>query len=197
MFEKMTIEEYNKILASKAPTPGGGSALAIVGTIACSLVEMSVNVTLAKLKEDDEVYIALSGNASFFARARAKLQQLSDEDAAAFRHIVDCMHLPKDTPERQNARNNELQKAYHKAALVPLDVMQVCCQALQSAQNKVLPLVYKYVASDCKIGIDLFANIIENSMENVYANTCLITDTILRSQLESQGKEILTKSKTI
>lgn len=195
MFEKMTLEEYNKILASKAPAPGGGSALAVVGTIACSLVEMSVNVTLAKLKDDDDVYGALNSNAVFFARAREKLQQLSNDDAAAFRKIVDCMHLPKNTDEQTSHRANQLQKAYHKAALVPLDVMQVCCQALSVARNKILPFVYKYVASDCKIGMDLFQNIIENSMENVYANTSLIVDTDLQSRLENQGKEILAKSK--
>lgn len=195
MFEKMTLEEYNKILASKSPTPGGGSALAVVGTIACSLIEMSVNVTLAKLKQDDDAYAALNGNVAFLQRARDKLQQLSNDDAAAFRKIVDCMHLPKDTEEQTSRRANELQKAYHKAALVPLDVMQVCCQALSVAKNKVLPLLYKYVASDCKIGIDLFQNIIENSMENVYANTSLIVDPDLQSRLENQGKEILAKSK--
>jgi len=195
MFEKMTLEEYNKILASKAPTPGGGSALAVVGTIACSLVEMSVNVTLAKLKQEDECRDVLTRNVSFFVRAREKLQQLSNDDAAAFRHIVDCMHLPKETDEQKSHRAGELQKAYHKAALIPLDVMQTCCQALLNAKNKILPYAYDYVASDCKIGMDLFGNIIENSMENVYANTRLITDDGLRNLLESQGKQILLAAK--
>lgn len=197
MFEKMTLEEYNKILASKSPTPGGGSALAVIGTIACSLVEMSVNVTLAKLTQSDEYYGVLTSNAVFFARAREKLQQLSNDDATAFRRIVDCMHLPKETNEQKTQRACELQKAYHKAALVPLDVMQVCCQALSIAKNKILPYAYDYVASDCKIGMDLFANIIENSMENVYANTRLITDEELSSRLETQGKDVLTKAKQV
>lgn len=197
MFEKMTLEEYNKILASKTPTPGGGSALAVVGTIACSLVEMSVNVTVAKYSQSDERHDVLTRNVSFFTRAREKLQQLSNDDAAAFRHIVDCMHLPKDTDEQKSHRENQLQKAYHKAALVPLDVMQVCCQALITAKNKILPYAYDYVASDCKIGMDLFANIVENSMENVYANTRLITDESLRNRLETQGKEILNKAKQL
>ena len=48
MFEKMTLQQYNEVLASKEPTPGGGSALAVVGTIACSLVEMAINITLDK-----------------------------------------------------------------------------------------------------------------------------------------------------
>ena len=48
MFRKLTIEQYNEILSSKAPTPGGGSALAMVGAMACSLCQMAVEVTLTK-----------------------------------------------------------------------------------------------------------------------------------------------------
>ena len=54
MFEKMTIEQYCEILASDSPAPGGGSALALIGAAACSLVEMSSNVTLLKIAEEDE-----------------------------------------------------------------------------------------------------------------------------------------------
>ena len=48
MFEQLTLKKYTEILASNAPTPGGGSALAVVASIACSLVEMSINVTNTK-----------------------------------------------------------------------------------------------------------------------------------------------------
>ncbi len=191
MFEKLTLEEYNKILSAKSPTPGGGSALAVVGTIACSLAEMSVNVTLTKLAETDEQYGYLQRCATLFAHARKRLSQLSDEDAEAFRNIIECNHLPQDTDEQKIHRENQRQKAYHKAALVPLEVMRVCREALTVAENRTYPFLYKYVASDCKIGMDLFANIIENSMENVYANTTLIKDSRLRATLEKQGEEIV------
>lgn len=193
MFENMTLAQYNEILASKSPTPGGGSALAVVGTIACSLVEMSINVTLSKLDDSNIVKSLLQSHVSFFAKARNCLFQLSDDDAQAFRHIVDCMHLPQENSQQVLARRSELQKAYHRATLVPLDVMRICREALNRAQNKVYPLLYKYVASDCKIGIDLFGNILENSMENVYANTTLIADKELAAMLENQAKEILGK----
>lgn len=191
MFEKLTLAEYNELLASKSPTPGGGSALAIVGTVACSLAEMSVNVTLTKLSEQDENYNYLRHCATLFSRARKRLTQLSDEDAQAFRNIIECNHLPQETTEQQLHRENQQQKAYHKAALVPLEVMRVCREALTVAETRAYPFLYKYVASDCKIGMDLFANIIENSMENVYANTTLIKDANLRTTLENQGAEIV------
>lgn len=191
MFEKLSLKEYNEILASKSPTPGGGSALAVVGTIACSLAEMSVNVTLTKLQKENEEYDHLRHCATLFTHARRRLEQLSDEDAEAFRNIIECNHLPQDTDEQKTHRENQRQKAYHKAALVPLEVMRVCREALTVADTRTYPFLYKYVASDCKIGMDLFKNIIENSMENVYANTTLIKDGQLRATLEKQGKELV------
>lgn len=190
MFENLTLSQFDEILASKAPTPGGGSALAVVGTVACSLVEMAVNVTLAKQRFDEFDEQKLTESISFFKRSRARLFQLAEDDSKAFRAILDCKHLPQDTPQQKSLRESELQKAYHRAALVPLDVMRLCAQALKTAQKKIFPLLYKYVASDCKIGIDLFKNIIENSMETVRANTCLIADNELAAMLEKQGTEI-------
>ena len=197
MFEKMTLEKYNEVLASKAPTPGGGSALAVVGSVACSLVEMSVNVTLAKISEQDDTYQYLQTNVGFFSRARSRFYKLADDDAQVFQNIIDCNHLPKDTPDAQLHRQNQLQKAYHKAALVPLDVMNLCKEALNIAKNRIYPLLYKYVASDCKIGIDLFCAIIENSMENVYANTNLITDKTLKETLENRGRALISEAKNL
>lgn len=191
MFEKMTLEDYNKVLGSSAPAPGGGSALAVVGAIACSLVEMSINVTLTKLDKEADNFAYLENSRNFFGRAKQSLHRLADEDARAFRNIIDCMHLPQDTAELNASRQRELQKAYHKAALVPLDVMRICKECYSVSKTRVYSLLYKYVASDCKIGMDLFRNIVENSMENVYANTSLISDVALKEMLEKQGKDLL------
>lgn len=197
MFEKMTIQNYNEILASKTPTPGGGSALAIVATIACSLVEMSVNVTLTKIDEGEEMFNYLKSSLSFFGRAKARLSVLADEDAEAFRSILDCNKLPKDTSEQQLHRQNQQQKAYHRAALVPLDVMRICNEALRNAKQRVLPNLYRYVASDCEIGVDLLAVVVKNSLENVYANTTLLKDEQLKRMLENQGKELVAQAESL
>ena len=153
------------------------------------LVEMSINVTNTKTPAEQ-----WQSHGNFFAKARQKFLRLSDEDAQAFRHILDCMHMPKDTQDQQLARQRELQKAYHRAALVPLDVMNACLNALTRARL-ILKEVYAYVASDCVIGIDLLRQAAENSAENVYANTCLIKDEQLRNSLENQAKQVLSQVK--
>ena len=190
MFEKLTIEEYNKILASNAPTPGGGSALSTVGTIACSLVEMAINVTLTK-PTDSEVTEHLNRQLDVVARAKRAFYKLSNEDAAAFQRIIDCLRLPKATEEEKSVRTRELQKAYHRAAIVPLDVMNICREIIRLCNVRVMPYLNKYVSTDCTIAVDLCKTIAKNSLVNVHANTSLIADPTLKATLEKQGAEIL------
>lgn len=191
MFEKMTVEQYCEILASKAPTPGGGSALALVGATACALVEMSINVTLEKLPHDDERYQYLSRELATCKRARARLYALSNDDAAAYQRIVDARKLPKATDAEVQARTNALQKEFHRASLVPMDVMNLCLDVMKRASSRVLPNLSKYIISDCEIGISLLKTVISFSVKNVYANTCFIHDETLKHSLERQAEDIL------
>lgn len=190
MFEKLTIEKYNEILASKAPTPGGGSALAVVGGIACSLVEMAINVTVAKLDSNSDNYGYLQSELRAVARAKTALYRLSNDDAVAFEQIIAAKRLPKSNNEESKLRENAMQKAYHNAALVPLDVMRVCSDLLTRCELRIMPHLSKYVSSDCVIAIDLYKAIIRNCRVNVYANTCFITSPELRNLLEKQCEEI-------
>lgn len=191
MFEQMTIEKYCEVLASASPTPGGGSALAIVGAEACSLIEMAINVTLTKMSKTDGHYDYLNGELTTCARAKKYLYKLSNDDAEVYGKIVDARKLPKNTDEEVKSRTATLQKAFHKATLVPLDVMQLSLDVLQKASNRVLPRLSKWVASDCEIGISLLKTVVNYSVKNVYANTCFIHDAELKDRLEKQAQNIL------
>lgn len=190
MFETLTIEEYCKQLSDKQPTPGGGSGLAIVGAIACSLVEMSANVTLGKLDETDEKYGYLHEALTAITRAKRCLYKLSNDDAIAYGEIVAARKLPKNTPDETAKRTKALQKAFHKAALVPLDVMSLCRDVIFRASYRIADNVTPYVKSDCEIGISLLKTVIEKSMSNVTANTCYIHDAELKATLERQAQQI-------
>lgn len=192
MFEKMIIEQYCELLASKAPAPGGGSALALVGATACALVEMSINVTLEKTPPTDEKYDYLSRELATCKRARARLYALSNDDAKAYQRIVDARKLPKTTDDEIKNRSNALQKEFHRAALVPMDVMNLCLDIMKRARSRVLSNLSKYIISDCEIGISLLKTVIDFSVKNVYANTCFIHNETLKHNLEKQAEDILT-----
>ena len=196
MFEKLTIEEYNRLLSSSAPTPGGGSALAQVGTVACSLVEMSINVTISKLTDSDTAEY-LTRQLEVAERAKRAFYKLSNEDAAAFQRIIDTLRLPKSSDEEKATRSRELQKAYHRAAIVPLDVMNICREIVKLCKVRVMPYLSKYVSSDCVIAVDLCKTIARNSLLNVHANTALITDPALKNSLEKQGAEVIAEIEKI
>lgn len=191
MFEKMSVEQYCQSLASSSPTPGGGSALAFVGAIACSLVEMAASVTLAKPQTVNGDADYLTRELASITRARKRLYKLSDDDAEAYGNIVSARKLPKDTDEQSKRRTAEMQKAFHKATLVPLDVMNLCRDVLKRAETRVLPNLSKYIVSDCEIGISLLKTVIKYSIENVYANTVFIRDDKLKNSLETQAREIV------
>lgn len=195
MFEKMTIEKYCEILGDKAPAPGGGSALAVVGAEACSLIEMSIAVTAEKLPRDDEKYIYLQDELFSLKRAKTHLFKLGNDDAEAYENIVRARKLPKATEEETKNRTSALQKAFHKATLVPLSVMGLCMDVIKRSSLRVLPNVSKYVISDCEIGISLLKTATEFSVKNVYANTCFIHDVTLKNTLEKQAEDILNQLK--
>ena len=191
MFEKLTIEKYNEILASKTPAPGGGSALAMIGATACSLVEMAINVTCAKLEASSETYAYLQSELKVVERAKTALYRLSNDDSKAFEQIIASLKLPKSTHGEEKERESAMQKAYHNAALVPLDVMRICSDLLTRCELRILPHLSKYVSSDCVIAIDLYKAIIRNSKLNVYANTSYIISPDLKALLERQCEEIM------
>lgn len=194
MFEQMTIEKYCDILASKAPAPGGGSALAIVGAEACALIEMAINVTLDKMPETDDNYQYLKGELAFCSRARNRLYKLSDDDAEAYGKIVEARKLPKNTDEQTKLRTATLQKAFHKATLVPLELMELCASVMQRASSRVLSRLSKWVASDCEIGISLLKTVVNYSVKNVYGNTCFVHDAELKARLEKQAQAVLNEA---
>ena len=181
MYKQMSIEKYNEILASKAPTPGGGNALAMVGAMACSLCQMAIEVTLTKGEND-----YLTNMLPTLKRCIAKLQDLAEDDSVAFDRIIAVSRQVRAGELEKSA----LQKEYHKAALVPLEVMQVCKRALDVAEYS-KPYLYKYVATDCYIGIDLLKVVIKDSTHNVYANTCLLADQTLKHTLEKQAEDLI------
>ena len=142
---------------------------------------MAVEVTLTKGENE-----LLTSSLSTFKRCIDKLQDLAQEDSTAFEKIIAVSRQVKSGEVDKSA----LQKEYHKSALVPIEVMQVCKRALELAENT-KPYLYKYVASDCYIGIDLLKVVIKNSLHNVYANTGLIVDETLKHSLEKQAEKLV------
>lgn len=191
MFEKLTVEEYCTKLASEQPAPGGGSGLAVVGAVACSLIEMSINISFARIPENSEQYAYMKGEENSIKRARACMYRLSNDDAEVYGKIVSARKMPKNTDEEIKARTAAMQKAFHKATLVPLELMQLSLDVIKKVNARVIDNVSKYVKSDCEIGVNLLKTVIKNSLHNVHANTAYIKDEKLQATLNKQADDII------
>ena len=95
--------EYLEALASKAPTPGGGSAAAVYGAIGTALGEMVGNLTSGKKKfaiyeEDVQKILARLGG------ARMDFIRLEKADEQAFQPLSEVYRMKAETKEKSKGR---------------------------------------------------------------------------------------------
>lgn len=121
--QDLTIKEFLEKTYGKEPVPGGGSISALCGSLAASLAEMVTALTIGRKKYID-VEEEMKTLAPQMEEARLRFLDYIDEDAQAYQLVFDAYKLPKESEEDQKLRNDEIQKATLKAALVPLKVAE-------------------------------------------------------------------------
>ncbi len=131
MWREKSLNNYLNKLASKSPTPGGGSAAALLGALAAGLVSMVANFTLGKpeYKTEEKSVGRILERAE---KLRERLSRLTDEDCLAYRKISDTYHLPKG-----EERNKVMQKALCQASRVPFEVANLSSKLLKLNQDLV------------------------------------------------------------
>lgn len=116
-------------LASSAPTPGGGSAAAIMGGMGAALVSMVCNLTIGK-----KAYVGVEGEMKdLLAKAEALRAQLTDfirADVEAFDGLMAAYGLPKETDEQKAARSAAIQDGLKKATDAPLACARACADVI-------------------------------------------------------------------
>ncbi len=129
-FASLTLAEFSARLASAEPVPGGGSASAIAGSIAASLLAMVARLSLDRPKY--EPYRATNEGALELAEAaRERLLALADEDAVAYAAFSAARKMAHETPEQEELRTAATQVAAREASEVPLAVVRECGRLLE------------------------------------------------------------------
>jgi len=151
-------------LASGAPTPGGGSAAALAGTLAAALVAMVARLTIGK-----KAYAGVEAQArEILAEAeqlRGELRRLVDEDATAYAGVSQAYKIPKADPHRAQA----IDDALLAAARPPADVVKRGRRLLALAQT-IEHIGNKNAVSDARVAGMLAKTAIDGATENVNAN---------------------------
>lgn len=167
--------EFLDALAAGQPTPGGGGAAALTGSMAAALLSMVIHFTIGKKKYAD-VEAEMQDCLVRTEALRKELLAMVDADAKAFDAVAATYALPKETDEQKAARTAAMQEALQHAAQVPFDVAEKCLALLQLAT----PIGAKgnsNVVSDAATALYLAFAALKSALVNVNINLKLIKDT--------------------
>lgn len=191
MLTGLTVRDYTAKLASGEPTPGGGSAAALVGALAAALGEMMSNFTAGK-EGWDQIQPALGE----LTAHRDALLDLADRDAEAYAAVGAAYKLPKSTDDEKAARAAAIQAALKAAAQVPLAVIEHV-----SALVEVLPVVLDYgnrnLVSDVGVAADFAQSALRCAWLNVEVNLASLKDEEYKTEVrKTMEEQISTAEKT-
>lgn len=182
-----SVQVFLDELASKAATPGGGSAAAVMGAISAALTSMVCNLTLGKPK-----YAEVQGDIQALLEAseslRADLTAMIKTDVDVFDHVMSCYAMPKETDAEKTIRSAAIQDALKEAVQVPLDCAKACAKAIElcreAAEKGNLNVI-----SDAGVAAMASYGALKSAALNVYINAASIKD---RDYAEAKLSELTT-----
>jgi formiminotetrahydrofolate cyclodeaminase len=122
-YTRVSLDEFTRALASAEPVPGGGSAAAVAGSLAASLVAMVARLSMDRPRYAD--HADLHAEAAQAADAlRARMLRLAELDAAAYAGYVAARRLPRETPEQRAVRDSATREAARHATEIPGEVVR-------------------------------------------------------------------------
>jgi len=181
----LRLGDFLERLGSSDPTPGGGAAAAVVGTLGAALIEMTANLTIGKPRLAD-VQQQASPIQQRATELRHSLERLGDADAAAFEHVGAAYRLPRADDAQKARRAEAIQAALRLAADVPLETAHIAAQVLALAEEAA-PILNAAVISDVLVGALLAQAAIHSAALNVEINIGSMTDP---SNVEHYSNEI-------
>ena len=166
--------EYLEALASKAPTPGGGSAAAVYGAIGTALGEMVGNLTSGKKKfaiyeEDVQKILARLGG------ARMDFIRLEKADEQAFQPLSEVYRMKAETKEEKTEKEERMEECLKAAAKVPMEVMERAVSVMDDIEFLALH-GSRLAVSDAGVGIQGIRSALLGAVMSVYINTKMMKD---------------------
>ncbi|HVR72553.1 MAG TPA: cyclodeaminase/cyclohydrolase family protein [Vicinamibacteria bacterium] len=118
--------------ASAEPTPGGGSASALAGALAASLLAMvcALDRTRSGAAAERE---QLDAAGKRMREAGERLRRLVDDDSAAYDAVVAAYRLPRTTEEEKAARKGAVSRAMACATEVPRETARTCLEVMRAS----------------------------------------------------------------
>jgi formiminotetrahydrofolate cyclodeaminase len=177
----MEIKRFLEKLSSNTPTPGGGSASALAGTLSASLILMTAGLSLkkGKMKERElrEIKNAVSG-------IQERLFRAVEEDAKSYEAVLKAFHLPKDTERERLVRSKAIRQAYRKATITPQLVCQQSIELLEYSNTLILK-GNPNALSDVGVAAYLADTAVKGGLLNIGINVGPVRDKTFRKKMHS------------
>jgi methenyltetrahydrofolate cyclohydrolase len=174
MIEDTSLQVFLDELASKASTPGGGSAAAIMGSMGAALVGMVCNLTINK-KAYEAVDAEMKDVLQQAEALRAQLTDMMRRDIEAFDLVMAAYGLPKETEAEKTARSLTIQSALKAATDVPLACARASAEVI-ALSRVVAEKGNKNVVSDAGVAVLAAYAALKSSALSVRVNTGAIRD---------------------
>ncbi len=174
MIKDKSVQIFLDELASKASTPGGGSAAAIMGAMGAALASMVGNLTIGK-KGYEGVEPEIKDLLAKTEALRAKLTDMVRADVEVFDQVMGAYGLPKDTDEQKAKRSEAIQVALKAATDVPLACARACAEVIDLCKP-VAEKGNKNVISDAGVAVLAAYAALRSAALNVYINAPGIKD---------------------
>jgi methenyltetrahydrofolate cyclohydrolase len=174
MITASSIDRFLDRLASADPTPGGGSAAAIMGAMGAALVSMVCNVSFGK-KGYEAAEPELKNILARAEELRGRLAAMVAEDVAAFDSLMAAYKLPKSSDEEKSHRAATIQSSLQRATEVPLECARACREVVLLARRSA-DLGYKHVISDVGVGVAAADAALRSAALNVFINAPSLKD---------------------
>ena len=189
MVTESSVEKFLDDLAGGNPTPGGGSAAAIMGAMGAALVSMVCNVTLGK-KGYEGVEAEMRAILVESEKVRRRLTAMVAEDIAAFNGILAGYKMPKGSDEEKAARASAIQTGLRRATEVPLDCARVCAEVIALAR-RASEQGYLNVISDGGVGVLAGFTGLRSAALNVYINAPALKDRAFAERATAELEELV------
>jgi len=190
-----TVPSLLEAFSSADPTPGGGSAAALVGATGCALLAMVAGMPKSRTNAIAERE-ALDHAHTELMKVRDTLMELIDRDASAYDLVIAAFRKPKATDEEKTERKAAIQDATRVATEIPLETIRVCVAGMRegrAAHTHGNPSA----ASDVKVGFRLLVAAALSAKDNVEINLGGLTDVTLQASLREESGRLATEAETL
>ena len=187
-----SIDQFLDDLASGSPTPGGGSAAAIMGAMGAALVSMVCNVSFGK-KGCEAAEPELRNMLVRSEELRRHLTAMTAEDIAAFDSLMAAYKLAKSSDEEKARRAETIQACLERATEVPLECARACSRVVAMAR-RAADLGYKHVISDVGVGVAAADAALRSAALNVFINAPALKDRAFAEQAIGEIDQLLARA---